>query len=264
MPRRGARALAGLYWRLHCLSTDWGDRARIRREALAGIPPAWLRYSVAGSTDIDRYLRVGQTCSQDLMSALRGVGCHLENAGDVLDFGCGCGRTLRFLEKYSPPTRFFGSDVHLAAIAWCRRNLSFARFTRNQALPPLPYPDARFDLVYAISVLTHLSEAFQMQWLDELCRVTRPGGLLLLTVHGATALATLPPNLAEELDVARTGFAFLNNDAWKAVFPEWYQSSFQTREHVMGTFGRGLEHLGYIEAGMGAKQDVVLLRRPSV
>ena len=45
-------------------------------------------------------------------------------------------------------------------------------------------PDASFDAVYNFSVLTHLSETVQLQWVREMHRVLRPGGLLICTTHG--------------------------------------------------------------------------------
>ncbi|MGH7349594.1 MAG: class I SAM-dependent methyltransferase, partial [Candidatus Rokuibacteriota bacterium] len=41
-----------------------------------------------------------------------------------------------------------------------------------------------FGLTYAFSVFTHLPEVLQRPWLQELARVTRPRGYLLLSLHG--------------------------------------------------------------------------------
>lgn len=50
--------------------------------------------------------------------------------------------------------------------------------------PPTTYPDSLFDVVYAVSVFTHLTEDRQLSWLAEFARIIRPCGLLLLTTHG--------------------------------------------------------------------------------
>ena len=78
-----------------------------------------------------------------------------------------------------------GTDASAAAVEWCRRNLAFARFETNGLAPPLPYGDAGFDLVYALSVFTHLTVELQQAWLRELRRVLRTDGLLIVTTHGA-------------------------------------------------------------------------------
>ena len=53
------------------------------------------------------------------------------------------------------------------------------------------YGDETFDLIYAISVFTHLTEELGRAWIAELRRLLRPGGLLMFTVHGRACLPYL-------------------------------------------------------------------------
>jgi ubiquinone/menaquinone biosynthesis C-methylase UbiE len=94
----------------------------------------------------------------------------------VLDFGCGCDRTIIWFSKTAKSVRFSGTDIDATAIDWCRRPLKFACFQANQPAPPLVCPAESFDLVYALSVFTHLNEEHQLLWLRELERITRPMG----------------------------------------------------------------------------------------
>ena len=48
----------------------------------------------------------------------------------------------------------------------------------------MDFPDAYFDLIFNHSVFTHLDENYQDAWLAELERVTKPGGVLVLSVSG--------------------------------------------------------------------------------
>ncbi len=110
----------------------------------------------------------------------------------ALDFGCGCGRVLRHFPKLGlKDLSLYGSDYNAFLIDWCRQNLPFARFEVNNLKPPLKYPNALFDFVYAISVFTHLTEPLQFEWLDEMARIIKPGGCLALTVHGSAFLIDL-------------------------------------------------------------------------
>jgi len=59
-----------------------------------------------------------------------------------------------------------------------------------RGVPGLPYPDGHFDLVYAMSVFTHIVEDWA-GWLLELRRVLAPGGILLATVIGPQTAAEL-------------------------------------------------------------------------
>src|SRR6185369_17594698 len=84
--------------------------------------------------------------------------------------------------------RVVGTDVDTTAIEWCRSNFPFGEFHVNGGLPPTDLPASTFGLVFANSVFSHLAEKPHLEWLRELKRVSRPGGLLILTVHGRLAL----------------------------------------------------------------------------
>ncbi len=102
----------------------------------------------------------------------------------ILDFGCGCGRVITWLQQLDSKYQYFGTDIDPEAITWCQENLAnFGEYAVNPHLPPTEYADNYFDLVYSISVFTHLSEDMQFAWLKELSRITKPGGYLLLTTH---------------------------------------------------------------------------------
>lgn len=180
----------------------------------------------------------------------------------MLDFGCGCGRTIIWFADRERPTRLHGTDVDAEAISWCQDNLDFAEFTVNGSLPPLDYPPEAFDLVYAISVFTHLDEDHQFRWLEELRRVTTPGGLVLLTVHGPHAQRNLPPRVSSVLE--EEGFAFTGSDDWRGVFPEWYQTAYHTERYVLERYSEYFDVLEYLPRGMNGHQDVVVLRKPPV
>jgi SAM-dependent methyltransferase len=148
------------------------------------LPPRRLMVRVAGTADADWFLRSGR-------AAYDAIAAHIPIAEieSVLDFGCGCGRVTRYWSDF--PGAVTGSDVSARAIDWCRTNQPFARFEQNALAPPLVFEDESFDLVYALSVFTHLTAELQVAWRDELRRVLRPGGRLLLTTHGRSYVPRL-------------------------------------------------------------------------
>ena len=123
----------------------------------------------------------------------------------MLDFGCGCGRVTRYWGDFAGSVS--GSDVSAKAVDWCRTNLPFARFEVNRLAPPLAFADESFDLVYALSVFTHLTDELQLAWRDELRRVLRPGGRLLLTTHGESYLPRLDEASARASSAASSSCA---------------------------------------------------------
>ncbi len=104
----------------------------------------------------------------------------------VLDFGCGSGRVLRQFLPEAASGEFWGCDLHRPTIAWLDEHLSPPlHFYPNDEIP-MPHPDSYFDLVYAISVFTHITHEWSA-WLLELHRILKPDGLLLATFVGPEA-----------------------------------------------------------------------------
>jgi SAM-dependent methyltransferase len=222
---------------------DAKDRAN---GVAANLPPAELRYRVSSSPDAQNFITIGKKCAADIESALRRVGCDLAKLERILDFGCGCGRTLIHMKELAPHAQFDGTDIDARAIDWCKEHLRFATFKVGQASPPTEYAPDSFDFIYAISVFTHLDAPYQFQWLEELRRIAKPGGVLLLTVDSS---------LAGEKD-----FVFQRSYE-DGLFPAWYQNAFHSEKYVRENFGRYFDVLGYLPRGMNEHQDVVLLRK---
>jgi len=103
----------------------------------------------------------------------------------ILDWGCGPGRIIRHLPNViGNECEYFGTDYNKKSIDWCSKNLPGINFNNNTLIPILPYPDDYFDVIYGISIFTHLSEIMHYGWYNELFRVLKPNGIMLFTTHG--------------------------------------------------------------------------------
>ncbi len=102
----------------------------------------------------------------------------------ILDFGSGAGRTLRHFHTEAAAAEFWGCDIDEPSIAWMQEHLCppFHAW-RSTYNPPLGLEHGTFDLVYAVSVFTHLT-ANSTQWLLELHRMLKTDGLLIATFMG--------------------------------------------------------------------------------
>lgn len=148
------------------------------------LPPARLRLLVDGRTGGgEAFLRLGAQMCASIRDAAAAAGTPPERMRAVLDFGCGCGRVARHWTRPTDP-EVYGCDYNSELVAWCTANLPNVRATRNQLAPPTPYVSGSFDLVYALSVFSHLDAVLQRGWLTEFRRLLRPGGLLVLSVLG--------------------------------------------------------------------------------
>lgn len=227
------------------------------------LPSPPLRYRVHGSIKPDGFMRVGRECARDISARLGEHGYELTSFRRILDFGCGCGRVLRFFDSNQGACSLYGTDIDDEAVRWCKKNLPYATWGVNQALPPTNYEDNFFDFVFALSVFTHLNEEFQDKWLMELRRILRPQGILLATVHGTKFAERLPEQRAQQVTergilntVGQTGALKVDG------LPDYYQTTYHNRNYIERRWGQIFEIVDYKERGMNDDQDVVLLRKP--
>lgn len=124
-----------------------------------------------------------------LFDALVGIGVDFADIRDALDFGCSSGRVLRVLAAAYPDIHWQGCDPNVPAIAWADENLPSIDVFLSGDGPPLPRADGSLDLAYAISIWSHFAPALGLAWFEEMRRLIRPGGYLVLTTHGFTSVA---------------------------------------------------------------------------
>jgi SAM-dependent methyltransferase len=236
-------------------------RRKIYRAAGRQLPPPLMRYRIGEDTNPFRFLSIGHHLSEDLQHCLDLLGAHLSEFPRVLDFGCGCGRTLLHLMNRFPTHQFIGTDVDSEAISWCSRYLGPASFCANRPEPPLPLKNGSVDLIYGISVFTHLNKNHQKAWIPELNRVLRPGGALIISVNGETAAAHAGITSYDLRDLNKDGVVFLTCKKLSTIHPEWYQTSFNERAYTESAFSAYFTDIRYM-AGIFGFQDAVVCKKP--
>ncbi len=222
------------------------------------IPPARLIWLAIGSVEISAFLETSSAQVYELIiPLLERNGLSMESFETVLDFGCGCGRIMRYWRTLKG-VELWGMDYNPAMVDWCQRNLDFAQFRVNQLTPPLPCEAEKFDFIYARSVFTHLTETLQSTWIEELRRVLKPKGVILFTVSGDAFTGLLTPDeLARYRDgnlVVRDG-DFAGQNMCAAFHPPVYVRQ-QWARH-------GFEIVDVIPGGQihYAPQDTYLVRK---
>lgn len=217
---------------------------------------------VQGSPDREAFFRTGRESLGELERTLAIVGRPLDSFESILDFGCGCGRMLLWMEELGRTCKLHGTDIDAEAVAWCQQHLPYTSVVVNDAGPPLPYPDDAFDLIFNQSVFTHIDERRQDAWLSELQRVTRPGGLVVLTTHGEIALGADSWGIRGRLE--SDGIVFVDNVyPSDYALPRWYQVTYHAPWYVFEHWGRWFEIRAYVPGGVLGSQDHILLERTS-
>lgn len=105
----------------------------------------------------------------------------LRRNSPVLDFGVGWGRIIRFFLNDVDASSLHGVDVDEAIITVARSTGVAGNLKTIAPNGRLAYDDGHFEVIYAFSVFSHLSEASATFWLNELMRVLKPGGTLVIT-----------------------------------------------------------------------------------
>ena len=186
---------------------------------------------------------------------------------------------LDLLERHELDLR--GCDPDPEAIAWLRRAAPDGdeRFRVSGFKPPLPYEDASFDVLYGVSIVTHLSEPDQRIWLTELARVVEPDGIAILTTAGPHAFANpnwaaMPRWTAEKLAGQlgqldeRGGFLFVSHsedfanapDKWPGISGD-YGLTFQNEAWIRANWVKDFEVRAVVPRALGHQDAVVVTPR---
>jgi SAM-dependent methyltransferase len=223
------------------------------------LPPARLR-AQAGPRHADAafFLRSGRLHADLIRDVLRENGASLEQCAALLDWGCGCGRVLRHWWGLTGP-RVVGCDINPRMVAWCDANLPFAHVALNDVAPPLPYEDSSFDLVYAFSVMTHLSEDLQHRWMRECLRILAPGGFLLFSTLGEYYLSRQRLTKTERESFLQGNVVVLYDESPGTSLC----SAYHPPRYVHDTLARDFDVVGFRPAADEGRHDIHLVRKPA-
>jgi ubiquinone/menaquinone biosynthesis C-methylase UbiE len=129
------------------------------------------------------------------------IGDYVQVGDRILDFGCGNGRLLElFTDK---KIEYTGIDVSqklldLAKNKYSQECASFSKIDPSQQ--SLPFEDDFFNSTYSIAVFHHFPKEHAQIMVQELHRITRPGGHIIITVWNLW-----PASLRQAVSVSRGG-----------------------------------------------------------
>ena len=97
---------------------------------------------------------------------------------DALDIGCADGLFTESLQGLA--RNVFGIDVSETALRMASERFPSGWFSVGNIIE-LPFSDSRFDLVSCLDIIYYLDEAGRKKAVEELARVLKPGGWLLIS-----------------------------------------------------------------------------------
>lgn len=234
--------------------------ATLRNADIPPPPPEHLQRRVV-SAYVERFVVSANQTIAEFASALEGVGASLAGSRRILDFGVGCGRVQRRFSELHPQASFVGVDIDPEAIAWLQENYAprYGQFIVAPHRPPVSVPSDEFDLIYSISVFTHLDEEMQFLWLAELRRVAKPGAYLLLTTHGEHHISRVP--IETQRLIRQKGIFYDWTTELTEGLPDFYKATYHTRDYIEREWSRYFDILDYIPRGSEGHQDLIVCRK---
>jgi len=146
------------------------------------LPPDYLIYE-SHEMNYEKYYNGGIKTAEWLVTHFKR---HIDlKDKTILDWGCGPARIIRHLPKIvTNGCTFLGSDYNEKSIQWNSNNIPNVAFNLNSLAASLPYKNESVDVIYSLSVFTHLSEKLHYEWYKELYRVLAPDGIMFITTSG--------------------------------------------------------------------------------
>lgn len=176
----------------------------------------------------------------------------------IFEWGCGPARIIRHLPKLLNHTcEIYGSDYNSKTIDWCKKNITDIHFSKNNLQPPLEFQNNFFDVIYATSVFTHLSEEMHYAWFEELKRICKQNGIIFLTTHGDNCK---PKLTAVELKLFEAGKLVVrgNVEEGHRIFAAYQPPAFMRK---LFSNVELLEHVTREPEGNYIPQDVWIVRK---
>ena len=172
------------------------------------------------------YLADGWRTLSETMQVLELLDRPLMKASSVLEFASGYGRFTRHLAR-ALPGRVTCSDVLPGTMEFAREQFGVKTIESSFDPAEVDFPE-RYDVVFVLSLFTHLPVSAWRAWLRALAGAVAPGGVLLFSVHSEEMAREHPGvKLNEE------GYCFLPRSESPSLNPENYGMTFTTRQLVI-------------------------------
>ncbi|MEG3973332.1 class I SAM-dependent methyltransferase [Microcoleus sp. herbarium8] len=151
---------------------------------LPGFPPEELQRQLVGMSGQQALNEAFNFYSEVKRYAGKLLWQKLGQDSHILDFMCGWGQIIRFFLKDITVDNLYGIDVDPAMIDICVNTIRQGNYSVVKPEPPTEFANNSFDVVYAYSIFSHLSEPVHIKWVEEFSRILKPGGILVVTVWG--------------------------------------------------------------------------------
>lgn len=218
-------------------------------------PPDYLIYE-SFKIDYESYFNSGKTAADWLTGEVIKY-THADSI-KILDWGCGPARVVRHMnDSVKIDKKIFATDYNPKTIEWNKKNIQNVDFNLNGIKAELPYENDFFDFIYGISIFTHLSGKLHIDWKQELTRILKKNGVLLITVQGNLFKTILTESEIKEFDngnLVVRGKVKEGHRTYSAFQPDSFMEQLFSDYDILAHIPSRMNN-GYLE------QDVWVLRK---
>lgn len=202
------------------------------------------------------YMSTAQWIHEDITHVLRHANVDLKGVNSLLDFASGYGRVTRFWLDQFKATDMWVADVQHGAVDFLTTAFGVNGLYPSHEPTPDLFP-RKFDLITVVSLFSHLPEIRTKQWLASLIGALEPGGVLVLSFHGAHLL---DPIQRESLT---DGILFLPRSESEVLPSVEYGTTYLSHEYWMNQIENieGAAIVGIYPSGLCGFQDLIVITR---
>lgn len=185
----------------------------------------FFRTHPSSTNPLRDYFADGWRTLSELMVLLERVDRPLLKMPTVLEFASGHGRFTRHLVKAVGTERVTVSDIVEDAMQFAQRTFGVKAFVSASVPEQVQWPQ-QYDLVFVLSLFSHLPRSTWGRWLRVLKDAVAPGGLLVFSTHGVKAADF------HHVPLDETGFFFTPSSESMAIDGQEYGTTFTTPAFV--------------------------------
>ena len=220
------------------------------------LPPDTLLYET-GKLDYATYFQSGQEAAAEINSLYTLF--HPTPTLAILDWGCGVGRVTRHLPAYFPNANIVGADANPDCIQWLQNNIPEIQWIQSNTADRGETLTGSYNLITALSVLTHLPAKEQANWLKKLHSLLHPEGLMWLSTHGKNYLYQLTHQQKKQL--SEQGILTLGTDKKGSRQMRTYHSYSGMKQLLGQDWEIVMYYDGQKFSGILGGQDACLLKK---
>jgi SAM-dependent methyltransferase len=201
------------------------------------------------------YLSDGWRTMMELQELLDSAGLSVGRCQSFLEFASGHGRFTRHLARVCKNGQLSVSDVVPGSVDFLRSTLGVKGFYSSTDPHALSIPE-KYEVIFVLSLFSHLPSAVWKSWLQVLHAALKPGGLLILSTHGEKCARL------DEVDLGTQGYRFFPSSESTALDGATYGTTFASlayvRQAVTEALGSGVKVTAHANHFWG-KQDAIVV-----